>query len=495
MKTSELNYGLLLQLLKGAYRAQSRSKEIFINRNLKMESIEMVGFDMDYTLLMYKKKAVEEKAFHLTIEFLIQNFQYPESIKKAHYVREFAKRGLMVDKRRGNVFKINRHHYVVRGYHGRSELSRTERRQMYLVGRQYGDIPEFYWVDTLFELPIVCLYSEVVQVFDDNGINVDYEKIFDEIRTAIDTVHRNDSLKSAIRSEPDQFIDTDENLAKTLHKFRLAGKSLFLLTNSEPSYTDFIMKYLLDGALKGYPSWKNYFDYIICSSAKPAFFTQERPFYDVIENYQLGKPVTHLLPHKMYVGGNIKEFERFTNISGDNILYVGDHIYGDIITPKKGTLWRTALILQDLEDEIITTHESEGEIQKLNSLKNEKTSIDERLENEQLLLKTIEHLVQLQGENVSIAWLDELDNIVKAVKEKKRIIKRLNTQVTRLQDRIERNYNPFWGPMFREDGQKTRIAEQVEKFACLYTSNVSNFLYYSPNHYFRASPSLMPHER
>ena len=39
------------------------------------------------------------------------------------------------------------------------------------------------------------------------------------------------------------------------------------------------------------------------------------------------------------------------------------------------------------------------------------------------------------------------------------------------------------------------FAKQIKDYACVYTSRVSNFLYYSPVQYFRSPPNLMPHER
>jgi predicted HAD superfamily phosphohydrolase YqeG len=38
--------------------------------------------------------------------------------------------------------------------------------------------------------------------------------------------------------------------------------------------------------------------------------------------------------------------------SGTEVLYVGDHIYGDILTSKKEAGWRTMIILPELENEL-----------------------------------------------------------------------------------------------------------------------------------------------
>jgi hypothetical protein len=42
--------------------------------------------------------------------------------------------------------------------------------------------------------------------------------------------------------------------------------------------------------------------------------------------------------------------------------------------------------------------------------------------------------------------------------------------------------------------QNSRFAHQVERFACLYSSQVTNFALYSPNKYYRPSEDYMPHE-
>ncbi len=60
---------------------------------------------------------------------------------------------------------------------------------------------------------------------------------------------------------------------------------------------------------------------------------------------------------------------------------------------------------------------------------------------------------------------------------------------------VEEGFNPYWGLLFKEGNENSRFGEQVEQYACLYTSRVSNFLLYSPMQYFRSPRDLMPHEQ
>jgi pimeloyl-ACP methyl ester carboxylesterase len=108
---------------------------------------------------------------------------------------------------------------------------------------------------------------------------VDYTKLFDDIRSSIDTVHRDGSLKAEVKKDLGHYVVKDPELGPALHKLRSGGKKLFLLTNSLWDYTDAVMRFVLDGVLPEYPSWRNYFDVVVTGAAKPTFFTERRPLW------------------------------------------------------------------------------------------------------------------------------------------------------------------------------------------------------------------------
>jgi hypothetical protein len=80
-----------------------------------------------------------------------------------------------------------------------------------------------------------------------------------------------------------------------------------------------------------------------------------------------------------------------------------------------------------------------------------------------------------------------LDNLRASLRE-------TNDAYDRLEEELDVAYNRHWGPLFKEGNENSRFGEQVEDYACLYTSRVSNFLGYSPLRYFRAPRDKMPHE-
>ena len=63
-----------------------------------------------------------------------------------------------------------------------------------------------------------------------------------------------------------------------------------------------------------------------------------------------------------------------------------------------------------------------------------------------------------------------------------------------LEQNVEEGFNRYWGLLFKEGNENSRFGSQVEQYACLYTSRVSNFLYLSPMQYLRAQRDRMPHE-
>lgn len=54
----------------------------------------------------------------------------------------------------------------------------------------------------------------------------------------------------------------------------------------------------------------------------------------------------------LYSGGSAQMVEKCLDIHGDEILYVGDHIFTDVSQSKVHLRWRTALICRELEDEV-----------------------------------------------------------------------------------------------------------------------------------------------
>jgi 5'-nucleotidase len=51
-----------------------------------------------------------------------------------------------------------------------------------------------------------------------------------------------------------------------------------------------------------------------------------------------------------------------------------------------------------------------------------------------------------------------------------------------------------WGPLMRAGNDKSHLARQIESYADIYTSRVSNFLLRTPFAYLRSQKGSLPHD-
>ena len=189
-----------------------------------------------------------------------------------------------------------------------------------------------------------------------------------------------------------RFIVRDPELGPALHKLRSAGKKLFLLTNSHLDYTEAVMRHVLDGVLPEYPSWRNYFDAVITASGKPGFFSSgSAPFLELdAAGAPLSGEVRALERGRIYAGGNRSDLERLLGAGGDRVLYVGDHIYGDILRSKKSSQWRTCLVIEELEREIDWLDRNRAALEEVAGLEELRLRVDDEAAAHRAALNALE---------------------------------------------------------------------------------------------------------
>jgi HAD superfamily 5'-nucleotidase-like hydrolase len=469
-----------------------RRHRVFVNRNLRLSNIQAIGFDLDHTLAHYDPIPVEELAFDLTKQKLVQTKGYPKEILDLKYDPTFVIRGLVVDKKRGNLLKMDYFNFVSRGHHGLRELRAEERERAYRSSRIRLSHENYSSVDTLFHLPEVYLFLCVVDLIERTGQKKsDYTQVYDDVREMIDEAHRDGSLKSVITANLDRYIRLDHEMRTVLEEFRRGGKKLFLLTNSDWTYADTLLRHLLERG-RGAPShWTEIFDLVVVEAHKPSFFATNAA----------AEPVTEAasLPTAMRVvrGANGAYLERALGTGGEEILYFGDHTYGDILLSKKALGWRTAMLVPELDREIRVTQDHAKEFDRLSRLSAERHHLEI---DKAALGRELRRLQLLSGESdgVDPARRQELAARIQSIPEEiARIEKRgleVDPEIDELRAKIDRAYNPYWGSIFRERNESSRFGHQLKDFACLYTSRVSNFLHYPMAYYFQSPIGYMPHD-
>jgi 5'-nucleotidase len=475
----------------------ARPNRVFCNRNLKMSSISWVGFDMDYTLAIYDQPAMDDLSIRATIDKLVKR-GYPDFIQTVPVSTQFPVRGLLIDKRFGHVLKMDRYKHVHKGYHGFRELTKEELRALYHSKKIRPATPRYHWIDTLYALSEVATYAALVDAMEKKGYAVDYSRLFTDIRECIDEAHRDGTILDEVATNLPHFVHRDPSLAPTLHKLRSAGKKLFLLTNSRWAYTEKMMTYLLGGAMSEYPTWRNFFDVVIVAATKPIFFTEKRPLLE--RDGESVRPAQPPLERgKIYEGGNLQDFERAIGVTGDEILYVGDHIYGDILRSKKDSAWRTAMIMQELEVEIAAYESCRSDFSELEQLEAERDKLEDDLRFYQARIKDVtRQLVSRAAGAKANGALPELEaermRQKRAVERIRGKLRQIEAEITAIERRSDLRFHPYWGSLLKEGAEQSSFGKQVDDYACLYTSRVSNFLSYSPQQTYRSPRDVMAHE-
>ncbi|XP_071923526.1 uncharacterized protein [Coffea arabica] len=489
-------------------------KQIFCNRSLNMKNIVAVGFDMDYTLAQYKPETFESLAYGGTVRKLVYDLGYPSELLEWTFDWKYMVRGLVLDKKRGNILKMDRHKYVKVAYHGFREMSKEDKVATYgsTLIRDSFDEPDYALIDTLFSLAEAYLFAQLVDFKDNNPGKllgrVDYSQMYKDVRAAVDLCHRDGTLKQMVAEDPKRYINEDTAIVPMLKMLRESGRATFLVTNSLWDYTNIVMNFLcgprsVDGCSPLSFDWLRYFDVVITGSAKPGFFHDEVranlfevvPETGMLLNTDNGTPMAQVgntllrLPSnglnkkcKVFQGGNVGHLHKLLSIeSSSQVLYVGDHIYGDILRSKKVLGWRTMLVVPELEREVELLWEIRDTRKQLQSLRSERDHIEDKIHHLKWSLM-FEH-VDINKEEMS-SEIEKLQSLREQV--------RLSHQ--QAQRECHQKFHKAWGQLMKTGYQNSRFAHQVERFACLYTSQVTNLGLYSPDKYYRPSEDFMPHE-
>ncbi len=522
-------------------RFVAKPERVFVNRNLRFSQIAAIGFDLDHTLAHYDALTIEKLAFDLTKRKLVEKKNYPREVLRFRYDPEFVVRGLVVDKTRGNLIKMDYFRYVGRATHGTRRIDSEERARTYNERPTRFSGEQFVSVDTLFHLPEVHLYLLLIDWFEATGHTPDFLELYNDVREMIDEAHRDGTLKSIITKNVGNFVRRDAELPVLLDEFRRAGKKLFLLTNSDHAYSNALLTHLLEDK-KGERSWERFFDLLVYDARKPSFFVGGASH----ENPQSAPSVTGV---PAYAGGNAFYLESQLGVSGDAILYFGDHTYGDILRSKKSLGWRTAMIVPEVMREVEVSHRLVRQYTALERLAHEHDQLEvdkaalgrewrklaaglagedredgfavhllgiydplsQRTTNgpqapspEAELPARLKALIdgsgsgpggrRTRGDRRRSARLRKLEELAQNIADLDHRAASLSGRIRSLRRRVDGEYNPFWGSIFREGSEASRFSDQLKDFACVYTGNVSNFLHYPWNYYFQSPMNRMPHD-
>ncbi|XP_070844975.1 5'-nucleotidase, cytosolic II, like 1 [Chaetodon trifascialis] len=457
---------------------RSFEQKVFVNRSLTLENIKCYGFDMDYTMAMYKSPDYESLGFELIRDRMV-SVGYPHELLRYTYDPTFPTRGLVIDTTYGNLLKVDSNGNILVCSHGFRFLTGEDIHNYYPNKFiQRDDTDRFYILNTLFNLSETYLYTCLVDFFtrctrytnllkgyQHGDLFMSYRSMFQDVRDAMDFIHDTGILKDRTIKNLEKYVVKDPNLGVLLTRIKEVAK-VFLATNSDYSYTEVIMKYLLESSGKsGSPkkSWRSFFDLVVVDTRKPLFFAEGTVLRQVDTDtgkLRIGTYTGDLQHGTVYSGGSSDIVCDLLDVKGKDILYVGDHIFGDILKSKKRQGWKTFLVVPELTKELQVWEEKRNLFEELKRL-------------DVFLAERYKHLDSGSRECPDIGTIQMRMKV--------------------LTYRMDMSYGQM-GSLLRSGSRQTLFASQLMRYADLYSSTCINLLHYPFNYLFMAPPVLMPHE-
>lgn len=453
--------------------------DVFVNRTLNLKKIKFIGLDMDHTLIRYNSERFEGLAYQKMIEKLVAKYDYPKEILDLRFDFKSVIRGLVIDKTRGNLLKVSRYGAVRESYHGLKPTEFRELKQQF--GTQFIDLRDnnYDTVDTTFSISHACLFAQLVELKDSKYKTEipSYAEIADHLETVLDLSHRDGSIKEEVIQNLDEYVIKDPDVIKNISKFKKHGKHFFIVTNSDYNYTKKILDYAINPFLPEGEKWSDFFTWTITLANKPRFFYDVMPILKIdLESGTMSNYYGNLEPG-VYQGGCAKDLSATWAVTGDQILYIGDHIYGDILRLKKDCEWRTGLVIEELKEEIELNKQGMKVVEEIQCLMQDKTKLEKSLD--ALMCKKIEEDVEID-EALATQYRDQ--------------IKKIDETLSPLISKQKSLYNPYWGEVMRVGIEESQFANQIERFADIYMPTLNDLINESPRSYFRSRRRQMAHD-
>ena len=344
------------------------------------KDVDVIGFDIDFCLLLYNKKNMVKLIYDSLAKYLINHKNYPEKIKyefNKDFVDSFSCKNIVIDYKRGNALKLRKDKSIIICYHGSKKLTKEEIKSIYdnesfpLFTKSLLYTDDYYINIDSFQPQNLALFLVCVDLFDKGELIIkEYEYILKHIN---DAMNYNYAIKSfddfskfgyyfpEIYKHPELYL-YKYNCEDLLDKLRKKGKKIFFATNSNYSYSNYILEKTMG------KNYDNYFELCFYKSCKPGFFQDPKKnnskcyFFQDKEEFSFinldDETYKKILNgNKILTGGSYvlveNYFKKMLKKNSIKCIFVGDNIIGDCEVPSKLPGWESVFIYDDIKLDFI----------------------------------------------------------------------------------------------------------------------------------------------
>ncbi|XP_054155583.1 5'-nucleotidase domain-containing protein 1-like, partial [Oppia nitens] len=345
-----------------------------------LNNYNMIAIDMDNTLVKYQLNNSLQLTHTILQDILVDRYGYPADIKQ-QFQPKFNQKGLVVDKRRGNILKLDANYRVMVAKHGFTDLDAVTIDAIYGTDKVHDELKQmpqrlnmgtigtdqvfdYYVIRDYFSVPSAQIFAQIVSVTDQLGaelspVNGNYRRIWLDVYNSIGLMYGNNGLKTSfgenLSASPDTyFIKISDKLQHMLRRLRKNGRLVILITSANVDVMRFMMQYAF-----GCDDWISCFDLVLTYARKPTFYTTDRPFLAVDHNNVIGNPVDgtdDLCSGQIYSEGNWQTVKTFASKllakSEPKCLYIGDSFNDDCMVPNLYAGCDTVGIVEELDESV-----------------------------------------------------------------------------------------------------------------------------------------------
>ena len=334
------------------------NSKVHVVKNLNLSRIKFYGFDMDFTLCEYVTCEFDKTLFMLTKQSLVQDMNYSTTILDIPYNSDFSMCGLWCDKETGNILKVDFFGKILACWHGTRKMELEEVLAIYPSLKREKEKERIVIFETLYNVAEAYLIAALIdQEYNSEefghviaGRRLSFRELVEDVHKALGNVLLPKStdqmapMQKAVVEDLPRFVKKDSRLPMLLRRIKENGGKPFLVTNSDWKYANIIMAYLLG------TEWNTFFDLVLVNAQKPLFFSTGSDLKYV--DTKTGSLVDRLSEEKpVFSGGDHITVARLLGARGPDVIYCGDHLYGDVVRCRKLCEWRTLLVVPILEEE------------------------------------------------------------------------------------------------------------------------------------------------